>query len=354
MPPPLFSILLPTRNRSEIVGDAIQSVLNQTCGDFEIVVSDNDESPTKTREAVAKFSDSRIRYFRTAGNLPMHDNWENAFNQSSGEYVLILEDKQRLVSNALEILRYWFNEHGPVPISYEIRFARTERIPDPKKFPRLERWSSHEAIELFCRFEQKFFNLLPKSLDSCAPRRLLVELKAKSPTGMLYSHISPDYASGFMTLAAVPEFFYSPSSLVYIPNNWMWQGKYSNGQSSFRKTESYRKFLSELPVTREDILRNVPVKTEFLWINSVLYDFFTFYKRTGPPPQIHWPSYYGFCAYLILMGRKLGADLRDEIAEFKRALHAESFATKMRVAANIARRVARLGWQLATRLWRSD
>ncbi len=344
--PPFFSILLPTKNRSEIVAGAISSVLDQTDGDFELIISDNDDSDTATRGAVAEFSDPRIRYFRTSGRLAMHENWENAFDQARGDYVLILEDKQRLVRNALEILRHWFQRHGPLPISYEIRFARTERIPDPEFFPPLQRWSSRDAIELFCRFEQKFFNILPKSLDSCAPRTLLSGIKAKSPTGMLYSYISPDYTSGFMTLAETPEFLYTPQPLVYVPNNWMWQGKYSNGQASFRKTEAYRRFLRDLPVSRDMILRDVPVKTEFLWINSVLYDFHVFYVKPGHTPQVNWARYYGFCIILILMGWKLGGDLSDEINLVVRAIQRESMPIKARVAIDVIRRGLGLMWLL--------
>ncbi|MCI0541030.1 MAG: glycosyltransferase [Verrucomicrobiales bacterium] len=333
-----FSILLPTKNRSEIVGDAVRSALNQTFGDFELVVSDNDDSDTATREAIAKFSDPRIRYFRTSGKLPMHENWENAFNLAAGEYVLVLEDKQRLVRNALEVLHYFIERHGPMPISYDIKFARGSSIPDPERIPSVRRWRSVDAIELFCRFEQKFFNLLPKGLDSCAPRKLLREVKEKSPTGMLFSYISPDYASGFMLLSAVAEFLHTGEPLVYIPNNWMWQGKYSNGQASYRKTDSYRKFLQSLPVTREDILKNVPVKSEFLWINSVLYDFFTFYKRLEHHPRIHWPAYYGFCIYLILIGRKLGAGLGEEFREVRRAIMKESLRLKAAVLWDVFRR----------------
>ncbi|MSU62672.1 MAG: glycosyltransferase family 2 protein [Pedosphaera sp.] len=350
---PLFSILLPTRNRSEIVADAIRSVLDQTCGDFEIIVSDNDESPTKTRDAVAGFTDARVRYIRTSGNLSMHDNWENAFNQATGDYVFILEDKQRLVPNALEILHHWFKTHGPVVISYDIRFARGERIDAPKLFPHLEKWSSRDAIDHFCRFEQKFFNILPKGLDSCAPRKLLAELKAKSPTGMLYSYISPDYASGFMMLAAVEHFYYTPAPLVYIPNNWMWQGKYSNGQASFKKTESYRRFLQDLPVTREEILRDVPLKSEFLWINSVLYDFFKFYRRPDHKSQIDWPRYYGFCIFLIVMGRKLGADLGEETKLLRTSLALHSFLFKASVLLNLLERGMGIGWQYLYRLLRT-
>ena len=203
-----------------------------------------------------------------------------------------------------------------------------------------------DAIELFCRFEQKFFNLLPKGLDSCAPRKLLQEVKEKIPTGLLFSYISPDYASGFLLLSTVLEFLHTNEPLVYIPNNWMWQGKYSNGQASYRKTESYKRSLQSVPVTREDILKNVPIKSEFLWINSVLYDFFSLYKRPDHQPCIDWAKYLGFCVVLILIGKKMGADLNEEITGLKNFLQAQSFGFKARVAADLIRRSLGLALQL--------
>src|SRR5688500_17570347 len=122
MSEPFFSILLPTRNRSSIVDGAIESVLSQTFADFELIISDNDESNTATAEVVAKFTDPRIRYVRTSGNLPMHENWENAFLQARGRHVFILEDKVRLVSKALEILHQTLNQLGDVVISFNLAF----------------------------------------------------------------------------------------------------------------------------------------------------------------------------------------------------------------------------------------
>ena len=99
---PFFSVLIPTKNRSHLVGQAIESVLFQKYRDFEIIVSDNDDSDILTRTVVKKFDDQKIKYFRTQGNLSMHDNWEFALSKAVGEYVMVLEDKQILYLDALE------------------------------------------------------------------------------------------------------------------------------------------------------------------------------------------------------------------------------------------------------------
>jgi hypothetical protein len=154
-----------------------------------------------------------------------------------------------------------------------------------------------------------------------------------------------------MLLSVVPEFLHTEESLVYIPNNWMWQGKYSNGQASYRKTESYQRFLKSLPVTRDDILKNVPIKSEFLWINSVLYDFFSLYKRPGHEPRIDWAKYFGFCVVLILMGKKIGADLTEEIDALRKAFRTQSFRCKIRVTADLVRRGFAIAGQILRKLF---
>ena len=57
---PFFSIVIPTKNRSFLVGYAIQSVRRQSFDDYEIVIADNDDTE-ETRQVVGGFQDPRIR-----------------------------------------------------------------------------------------------------------------------------------------------------------------------------------------------------------------------------------------------------------------------------------------------------
>ncbi|MBK5567266.1 glycosyltransferase, partial [Ensifer sp. SSB1] len=41
--PPVFSVVIPTRNRPDILVDAVASVLEQTFSDLELIVSDNSQ-----------------------------------------------------------------------------------------------------------------------------------------------------------------------------------------------------------------------------------------------------------------------------------------------------------------------
>ncbi len=70
--PPLFSIIIPTKNRSQVLFQAITTVFRQTCPDWELIIVDNDDSDD-TRAVCAGFHDTRLKYIRTGG-LSMTDN----------------------------------------------------------------------------------------------------------------------------------------------------------------------------------------------------------------------------------------------------------------------------------------
>ncbi|MBV9993111.1 MAG: glycosyltransferase family 2 protein [Alphaproteobacteria bacterium] len=58
---PFFSVIIPVYNRADVLGEALTSVLAQTCQDFEIVVVD-DGSKDSPGEAVERVGDPRIRF----------------------------------------------------------------------------------------------------------------------------------------------------------------------------------------------------------------------------------------------------------------------------------------------------
>lgn len=88
---PQVSILIPVFNRENYIAECIQSALNQTFSDFEIVIVDN-ASEDGTWEICQKYaaSDSRIRLFRNAKNLGPVRNWLACVEQATGLYVKIL------------------------------------------------------------------------------------------------------------------------------------------------------------------------------------------------------------------------------------------------------------------------
>lgn len=60
---PFFTVVIPVYDRAHAVGEALKSVLAQTCQDFEIVVVD-DGSQDDPAATIAKFDDPRIHFIR--------------------------------------------------------------------------------------------------------------------------------------------------------------------------------------------------------------------------------------------------------------------------------------------------
>jgi len=106
-----FSIVLPTLNRADYIYFAIQSVLNQTFGDFELIISDN-SSTDNTEQVIRGFTDKRISYVKTEKTLPMYESWEFALGQASGEYITFLGDDDAHSAIYLESLKKVIDEHN--------------------------------------------------------------------------------------------------------------------------------------------------------------------------------------------------------------------------------------------------
>jgi glycosyltransferase involved in cell wall biosynthesis len=99
--PPLVSICIPTYRGAHYLGSAIQSVLNQSFTDFELLILD-DNSPDCTPEVVARYDDPRIHYFRNHSNLGPEGNWNLGVKLAKGTYFKLLPHDDVLMPDCLE------------------------------------------------------------------------------------------------------------------------------------------------------------------------------------------------------------------------------------------------------------
>lgn len=97
------SILIPVYNRKKYIAECIQSALDQTYCDFEIVIVDNasDDGTWEICQALA-VRDSRIRVFRNATNIGPVRNWIRCAQEARGEYGKILFSDDLLEPDCIE------------------------------------------------------------------------------------------------------------------------------------------------------------------------------------------------------------------------------------------------------------
>lgn len=94
---PLVSVIIPTYNYARFISQAIESVLAQTCQNFEIIVVD-DGSTDDTRERVARFPQVRYLYQANKGIAPARNAGLHA---SRGDFLVFLDADDRLLPEAL-------------------------------------------------------------------------------------------------------------------------------------------------------------------------------------------------------------------------------------------------------------
>lgn len=100
---PIVSVIIPTYNRAHLIGRAIQSVLNQTYQDFEIIIVD-DGSTDNIKEAVKEFQkkDERIRYIGQEKNKGGSAARNNGIKASRGEHIGFLDDDDEWLPRKIE------------------------------------------------------------------------------------------------------------------------------------------------------------------------------------------------------------------------------------------------------------
>lgn len=96
---PKVSVIIPTYNREEFISETIQSVLDQTFKDFEVIVVD-DGSTDNTKRELEKFG-SRIKVIEQK-NSERAASRNNGIKDSTGKYIAFLDSDDLWIKNKLE------------------------------------------------------------------------------------------------------------------------------------------------------------------------------------------------------------------------------------------------------------
>ena len=111
-PTPAISILCPAYRTEAYIGQAIDSVLAQTTGDWELVVVDNGLSDA-VAGVVTSYDDPRIRLLRQP-NRGMDGGFSAAADAAAGRYFLVLSSDDLLTPGACALLTAFLDRHPQV------------------------------------------------------------------------------------------------------------------------------------------------------------------------------------------------------------------------------------------------
>ena len=87
---PLVSVIIPNYNKEEFLSSCIQSVLNQTYKNFEIIIIDNFSSD-KSFDVAKNFIDPRINLFQFQNNGIIAASRNFGIKKSNGKYLAFLD-----------------------------------------------------------------------------------------------------------------------------------------------------------------------------------------------------------------------------------------------------------------------
>lgn len=83
---PTVSVILPAYNAQSTIGETIQSIIDQTYKDWELIII-NDGSTDDTKSVVLSFDDPRIKYIENDGNKKLIYTLNRGIELSSGKYI---------------------------------------------------------------------------------------------------------------------------------------------------------------------------------------------------------------------------------------------------------------------------
>lgn len=280
---PFFSIILPTRDRPELVRNFLKEMVKQEYKQFEIIISDNyKEKPCL--EVVKEFmADERVVYKTPGVSMSMCDHWNFALQGYRGDYVNVINEKLVFRKDALQALANQIVESDPDTISWQYDVFVTRSIEHGKFYghyhplmksrhpvsydsiSELRRRLSFE-FPLFSRY-MRMHNNYSRIYTSFVKRGVLDSIVKKY--GVVFPPISPDFTSLVYILGFSRYNIDIGQSLML--NNYTAQ--YSNGASCGASLKNAREFVESHGIKIDDYLSSLPINGILSQSNSIARDY---------------------------------------------------------------------------------
>lgn len=120
----LVSIIMNCRNGDEFLKESLNSVINQTYKNWELIFVDN-ISTDRSKNIYTEYKDNRFKYFNTKKILNLGEARQFALSNCKGEYIAFLDTDDLWMKNKLEKqIPYFLNPKVGMVISNTIFFTK--------------------------------------------------------------------------------------------------------------------------------------------------------------------------------------------------------------------------------------
>ena len=123
----LVSIIMPSWNTARWIKETIESVINQTYSNWELIIVD-DCSTDNTDDIVTSFNDSRIRYFKNDVNSGAALTRNRALREAQGEWIAFLDSDDLWYPNKLKRMINFMTTNN-----YSFAYHEYEKIDEESK-----------------------------------------------------------------------------------------------------------------------------------------------------------------------------------------------------------------------------
>lgn len=106
---PFFSIVIPTHNRAEMLGRAVDSIVSSSMNDYEIIVV-NDGSGDSYRDFKVRYKD-KIRYHENSESMGVASARNRGVALAEGEWIVFLDDDDEMADGYLERIKETIQSH---------------------------------------------------------------------------------------------------------------------------------------------------------------------------------------------------------------------------------------------------
>lgn len=132
MEEPLFSVICAARNCEKYIKEAVNSVLNQTYNNWEMIILD-DQSDDNTFSIASQFHDPRIKVFKSDTRLYCSSAYRKLTELANGEFCGILDGDDALTKNAIETIVRMYRKYSHVDFIYTQSWWCNEKLTPKRK-----------------------------------------------------------------------------------------------------------------------------------------------------------------------------------------------------------------------------